>query len=166
MPRFVIAWGLRNESWPFEYETVVALSHDAVSQFQLGSFPVWGQYSCVPSSCGAQWTLLIVRHWALLGILPHSLILLHYSHLCTSGGRYSETLFIRIWGLQTLKWPCRSVGGRWVRDRVRPYGISFGRSGAGEFSLRLLRFPLPILILPIASHWWSAIIWGWYTRSD
>jgi hypothetical protein len=36
------------------------------------------------------------------------------------------------------------------------------KSGTGAGFLRVLRFPLPILIPPTALH--SSIVWGWYNR--
>jgi hypothetical protein len=48
-----------------------------------------------------------------------------------------------------------------VRARVRSCGISDGQSGTGAGFLRVLRFPLPILIPPTATHS-SSIIRGWY----
>jgi hypothetical protein len=43
-------------------------------------------------------------------------------------------------------------------------GICGGQSGAGAGFLRVLRFPLPIFIPPIALQSSSSIIWGLYNR--
>jgi hypothetical protein len=51
-----------------------------------------------------------------------------------------------------------------VRARVWSCGICDGRSGAGAGFLRVLRFPLPIFIPPIAPQSPSSIIWGLYNR--
>jgi hypothetical protein len=55
-----------------------------------------------------------------------------------------------------------------VKARVRPCGIRGGQSGTGAGFLPVLRFPLPILIPPIApqSSSSSSIIWGWYSRPN
>jgi hypothetical protein len=45
-------------------------------------------------------------------------------------------------------------------------GICGGQSGAGADFLRVLRFPLPIFIPPIAPQSPSPIIWGWYNRPE
>jgi hypothetical protein len=45
------------------------------------------------------------------------------------------------------------------------FGICGGQSGAGAGSLRVLRFPLPIFIPPIAPQSPLYIIWGWYNRA-
>jgi hypothetical protein len=42
--------------------------------------------------------------------------------------------------------------------------ICGGQSGTGVGFLRVLRFPLPILIPPTAPHSLSSIIRGWYSR--
>jgi hypothetical protein len=42
--------------------------------------------------------------------------------------------------------------------------ICGGQSGAGAGFLRVLRFPLPIFIPPIAPQSPSYIIWAWYNR--
>jgi hypothetical protein len=51
-----------------------------------------------------------------------------------------------------------------VRAQVRSCGIYGGRSGTGADFLRVLRFPLPIVIPPTAPHSSSSIIRGWYNR--
>jgi hypothetical protein len=49
-----------------------------------------------------------------------------------------------------------------IRARVWSSGICGEQSGAGAGFLRVLRFPLPIFIPPIAPQSPSPIIWGWY----
>jgi hypothetical protein len=51
-----------------------------------------------------------------------------------------------------------------VRARVWSCGICGGQSGAGAGFLRVLRFPLSIIIPPSAPQSPSSIIWGWYNR--
>jgi hypothetical protein len=51
-----------------------------------------------------------------------------------------------------------------VRAQVRLCGICGGQSGTGAGFLRVLRFPLPILIPRTAPHSLSSIIRGWYDR--
>jgi hypothetical protein len=48
-----------------------------------------------------------------------------------------------------------------VRSRVKSRGICCGQSGIGAGILRVLRFPLPILIQPTAPYS-SSIVRGWY----
>jgi hypothetical protein len=50
------------------------------------------------------------------------------------------------------------------RTRVWSCGICGGQIGAGAGFLRVLRFPLPIFIPPIALQSSSSIIWGLYNR--
>jgi hypothetical protein len=50
-----------------------------------------------------------------------------------------------------------------VRIQVRLCGICGGQSGTGAGFLRVLRFPLPILIPSIAPHS-SSIVLDWYNR--
>jgi hypothetical protein len=50
-----------------------------------------------------------------------------------------------------------------VGAQVRLCGICGGQSGSGADFLQVLRFPLPILVPPIAPHS-SSIIQGWYNR--
>jgi hypothetical protein len=52
-----------------------------------------------------------------------------------------------------------------VRARVRSCGICGGQSGSGAGFPKVLRFPLPICIPPIAPQS-SSIIWGWYNRPN
>jgi hypothetical protein len=56
------------------------------------------------------------------------------------------------------------IAGARVRTQARSCGICGGKSGTGEDFLRVLRFPLPILIPPTAPHSSSSIIRGWYNR--
>jgi hypothetical protein len=53
-----------------------------------------------------------------------------------------------------------------VRARVWSCGICGGRSSAGAGFLRVLQFPLPIFIPPIAPQLPSSIIWGLYNRPE
>jgi hypothetical protein len=49
--------------------------------------------------------------------------------------------------------------------RVKSCGICVGQSGTGAGIIRVLRFPLPIRIPPIATQA-SCIIQGWYNRPN
>jgi hypothetical protein len=53
-----------------------------------------------------------------------------------------------------------------VRTQVRSCWICGEQSGTGEDFLRVLLFPLPILIPPTAPHSSSSIIRGWYNRPN
>jgi hypothetical protein len=53
-----------------------------------------------------------------------------------------------------------------VRSWVWSRGICGGQSGAGARFLRVLRFPLPAFIPPIAPQSPSLIIRGWYNRPE
>jgi hypothetical protein len=51
----------------------------------------------------------------------------------------------------------------WVRAQIRYEGFVVDKMTLGVGFLRVLRFPLPILIPPTVPHS-SSIIWGWYNR--
>jgi hypothetical protein len=53
-----------------------------------------------------------------------------------------------------------------VRAQARSCGICAGQSGTAVGFLRVLRFPLPIRIPPIAPQSSSSVIWGWYNRPN
>jgi hypothetical protein len=53
-----------------------------------------------------------------------------------------------------------------VRARILSCGICGRQSGAGAGFLRVLRFPLPIFIPPIAPQSPSSIIWGLYNTPE
>jgi hypothetical protein len=65
--------------------------------------------------------------------------------------------------VQIVRTIAQAVSRR-VRTRVRSCGICGGRSGTGAGFLRVLRFPMPIFIPPIAPESPSSTIWGWYNR--
>jgi hypothetical protein len=52
-----------------------------------------------------------------------------------------------------------------IRAQVRSCGMCGGQNGTGTGFLRVLRFPVPILIPPTAPHS-SSIIRGWYHKPD
>jgi hypothetical protein len=51
------------------------------------------------------------------------------------------------------------------RARIGSCGICGGQSGTRAGFLRVLRFPMPIFITPIAPQSLSSVIWGWYNWS-
>jgi hypothetical protein len=55
---------------------------------------------------------------------------------------------------------------RWLRARVWSCGICGGQSGAGAGFLRVLRFPLPIFIPPVAPQSSTSIIWRLYNMPE
>jgi hypothetical protein len=57
----------------------------------------------------------------------------------------------------------RTVAAR-VRAQVKSCGIYSGQSGTGAGFLLVLRFTLPISILPTSPYSSSYIIRGWYTK--
>jgi hypothetical protein len=48
---------------------------------------------------------------------------------------------------------------------VKSCGIFGRQSGTGAGFLRVLRFPLPVFIPPIAPQSPTSIIWSWYNRT-
>jgi hypothetical protein len=73
-----------------------------------------------------------------------------------------------VWALSTIAPAYISFLGKFT-GRISPAqgrscGICGGQSGTVAGFLRALRFPLPILIPPTASHS-SSVILGWYNRS-
>jgi hypothetical protein len=86
--------------------------------------------------------------------------------------RYSrEIVNIRRKILKNMGRAIAQVVSRWlptaaarVQARVWSYGIYGGQNGAGADFLRVLRFPVPIFIPPIAPKSPPSIIWGWYNR--
>jgi hypothetical protein len=92
-------------------------------------------------------------------------------HMCTSG-----MLDVRQWFRNTVHGKLvlpigraiAEVVSRWLHTtaaQVRSCRICGGQSGTGAGSLRILRFPLPICILPVAPQS-SSNIQGWYNRSN
>jgi hypothetical protein len=87
-------------------------------------------------------------------------------------GAIPPFLYTSSWcGALEIKPTPHSSGSRWlpsaaarVQARVWLCGICGGQSGAGAGFLRVLRFPLPIFIAPIAPQSPSFVIWGWYNR--
>jgi hypothetical protein len=67
-----------------------------------------------------------------------------------------------------LKWLVAAFPPRWPGVRARGWscGICGGQSGAGAGFLRVLWFPQPIFIPPIALQSPSSIIWGFYNRPE
>jgi hypothetical protein len=73
-----------------------------------------------------------------------------------------DEVYVVIWYMAVSHWlPTAAVR---VRARVRSCGIWGGQKGTGTGFLRVLRFPLPIFIPPIAPQTPSFIIWGWDNR--
>jgi hypothetical protein len=68
----------------------------------------------------------------------------------------------RVIGQAVSRWIPTAAAG--VRVRVWSCGICGGQSGAGAGFLRVLRFPVPIFLPPIAPQSPSSIIWGLYNR--
>jgi hypothetical protein len=105
---------------------------------------------------------------------------LHYTNLNPKLLKVCKSAFVRMtssMGKEPTRWWKRKWRGRAlaqavgrrlptaearVRAQIRSCGIFSGQSGAREGFLRILLFPLPILISPTASRTWSSIIRGWY----
>jgi hypothetical protein len=92
----------------------------------------------------------------------------HFLHCRCLPQRWNCSLYLQTGGRAIAQAVSRwlpSAATR-VRARVWSWGICGGQwcpTGAGF--LRVLRFPLPVFIPPIAPQSPSSIIWGWYNRS-
>jgi hypothetical protein len=97
--------------------------------------------------------LPIQRHVVLICILRSGYVL----HVC------DFRLFLSVISCSSYL----KVGGVKLKlDIKKVKGICGGPSGAGAGFLRVLRFPLPIFIPPIAPQSPSPIFWGWYNRTE
>jgi hypothetical protein len=88
--------------------------------------------------------------WAIIS--PHNFLLLFK---CSGGRTIAQAVSRRL-----------PTAAARVRARVWSCGICGGQSGAGAGFLRVLRFPLPIRIPPVAPQSPSSIIWGLYKRPE
>jgi hypothetical protein len=68
--------------------------------------------------------------------------------------------------LPSVLWNPKPTAAARVRARVWSYGICGGQNGAGAGFVRVLRFPLPIFIPPVAPQSPSSIVWGLYNRPE
>jgi hypothetical protein len=80
----------------------------------------------------------------------------YHSRLLNSATKHTVATFVaRVTSCRTIAQPLSRrlpTAAARVRARVRPCGICGGQSGTGTGFLRVLRFPLPIHIPPIAIY--------------
>jgi hypothetical protein len=86
------------------------------------------------------------------------IIIVHHRHTHTASVNYRGRAIAQA----VSRW-CPTAEAR-VQAQVRSCGICGGQSDIGAGFLRVLRFPLPIFIPPIAPQSPSSIIGGWYNR--
>jgi hypothetical protein len=89
-------------------------------------------------------------------------ILNKQSRIVNRGDHHTWVLEGRAMAQAVSRWLPTAVAR--VRSQVKSCGIRGGQSGTGARFLRVLRFPLPILIPPTAPH--SSIIRDWYNRPN
>jgi hypothetical protein len=102
------------------------------------------------------------RDFRVLKTETPTIILNHYIFFLIEVMRFNRALGRAIAQAVSRRLPTAAAR---VRVQVRSSGICGGKSGTGAGFLRILRFPLPILIPSTASYSSSSIIRGWNNRS-
>jgi hypothetical protein len=94
----------------------------------------------------------------------HNLIRKHLENICTMPvSNYLVYLVRAVAQAVSRRLPTAEVR---VRGQVKSIGICGAQSGTGAGFLRILRFPLQILIPPTTPHSSSSITRGWYNRPN